>query len=207
MSRMFNNDVASAPGQGSEAKVVVKWFNAVKGFGFVAPTDGSPDAFLHISVLHRAGMQQLNEGTEMRVLLAPSARGQQVTQIIEVTGQVAVPQDGGGNGRSDRGGGRGGRSGGGGRFGGGDFDRGGFDRGGDMGGPEVEMDGTVKWYKADKGFGFIAAEDGSKDIFVHRTLLQGVGMNDIEPGTRVRVKFRDAQRGREATWIAVGDRA
>ena len=41
---------------------VVKWFNATKGFGFVQPTDGSPDAFLHISVVERAGHRSLPEG-------------------------------------------------------------------------------------------------------------------------------------------------
>jgi cold shock protein len=40
----------------------VKWFNAQKGFGFIAPNDGSKDVFVHISAVERAGMQSLVEG-------------------------------------------------------------------------------------------------------------------------------------------------
>ena len=40
----------------------VKWFNAQKGYGFIAPSDGSKDVFVHISAVERAGMKNLNEG-------------------------------------------------------------------------------------------------------------------------------------------------
>jgi CspA family cold shock protein len=40
----------------------VKWFNATKGFGFIQPSDGSGDVFVHISAVERAGMNSLNEG-------------------------------------------------------------------------------------------------------------------------------------------------
>ena len=40
----------------------VKWFNAQKGFGFIEPTDGSKDVFVHISAVERAGLGSLNEG-------------------------------------------------------------------------------------------------------------------------------------------------
>ena len=40
----------------------VKWFNPVKGFGFIAPDQGGSDAFVHISALERAGLKTLNEG-------------------------------------------------------------------------------------------------------------------------------------------------
>jgi CspA family cold shock protein len=43
----------------------VKWFNNQKGFGFIQPTDGSNDVFVHISAVERAGMSTLNEGQKL----------------------------------------------------------------------------------------------------------------------------------------------
>ena len=43
-------------------KGIVKWFNSQKGFGFIQPTNGGRDVFVHISAVERAGMSNLNEG-------------------------------------------------------------------------------------------------------------------------------------------------
>ncbi|ABR64186.1 cold-shock protein [Sinorhizobium medicae] len=43
----------------------VKWFNATKGFGFIQPDDGSPDVFVHISAVERAGLQDLKDGQKI----------------------------------------------------------------------------------------------------------------------------------------------
>jgi cold shock protein len=43
----------------------VKWFNATKGFGFIQPTDGGTDVFVHIGAVERAGMRDLNEGQKI----------------------------------------------------------------------------------------------------------------------------------------------
>lgn len=44
------------------ASGTVKWFNATKGFGFIAPANGNRDVFVHVSALERAGIRQLNDG-------------------------------------------------------------------------------------------------------------------------------------------------
>ena len=52
------------------ASGVVKWFNPIKGFGFIQPDQGGPDAFVHISALERAGLTTLNEGARVTYDLA-----------------------------------------------------------------------------------------------------------------------------------------
>jgi CspA family cold shock protein len=49
----------------SMATGTVKWFNATKGFGFIQPTDGGTDVFVHITAVERAGMRDLNEGQKI----------------------------------------------------------------------------------------------------------------------------------------------
>ncbi len=56
------------------ASGTVKWYNAQKGYGFIQPTDGSKDVFVHISAVERAGMKTLNEGQTITFDLE---RGQQ----------------------------------------------------------------------------------------------------------------------------------
>jgi CspA family cold shock protein len=53
----------------------VKWFNAQKGFGFIQPTDGSKDVFVHISAVERAGMSTLNEGQALSYELEQGQQG------------------------------------------------------------------------------------------------------------------------------------
>lgn len=56
----------------------VKWFNATKGFGFIAQDDGGADAFVHISAVERAGMQTLREGQKLEFELVPDRKSGKV---------------------------------------------------------------------------------------------------------------------------------
>jgi CspA family cold shock protein len=58
------------PEEATLATGTVKWFNPTKGFGFIVPSDGSKDVFVHISAVQRAGMQTLNEGQKVSYELA-----------------------------------------------------------------------------------------------------------------------------------------
>jgi CspA family cold shock protein len=53
----------------------VKWFNAQKGYGFIQPTNGGADVFVHISAVERAGMDGLNEGQQLNYDLEQGLRG------------------------------------------------------------------------------------------------------------------------------------
>lgn len=206
MSRYEQGSAMSAD-EGVEAEGLVKWFNSVKGFGFVEVSGQDQDAFLHVSVVTRAGLQGLAENTRIRCMVAPSQRGTQITRIIQVLGVDANAPISQPRGRGGFGGGGGhGESYGG--YGGGFNDSGsGFDRGGFReeraapSGPVIEISGTVKWYKPEKGFGFAVPEDGSKDVFIHRSVLGRVGLDSIEPGRRIAMQVQSSSKGREAVEI------
>lgn len=67
----------------------------------------------------------------------------------------------------------------------------------------VTMGGLVKWYKPEKGFGFIIPDDGMKDVFVHKTLLDKLEIEELEAGQRLRVTLKIVDKGREAVDIKI----
>ena len=62
----------------------VKWFNPTKGFGFIAPEDGSEDAFVHISAVERAGLGSLAEGQKVTFDLEPGRNGRMAAANIQL---------------------------------------------------------------------------------------------------------------------------
>lgn len=62
----------------------VKWFNSVKGFGFIVPDDGSDDAFVHISAVERAGLTTLNDGQKIEYELQPGRNGRMAAANLQV---------------------------------------------------------------------------------------------------------------------------
>ena len=112
---------------------------------------------------------------------------------------------GGGNDRGGYGNDRGGYGGGG--YGGGNdrgYGGGGYGGGNDRGvssGPSEEVEGTVKWFNTTKGFGFVAPDNGGKDVFVHVTAVERSGVGPLAENQRVRMKVQQGQKGLEAVSI------
>jgi CspA family cold shock protein len=148
----------------TEVAAVVKWYNRTKGFGFVKPNDGAPDAFLHASLVAQAGHEDLADGTSMTCDIADGPRGPQVAAIHSIEPPTEVMP------RSSRPP----------RFAGGEGD---------------VVEGTVKFYNAEKGFGFVVPDDGSKDVFVSARTLTRAGIAALEAEQRVRVTTRMGQKG------------
>ena len=59
--------------------------------------------------------------------------------------------------------------------------------------------GTVKWFNDEKGYGFIAPEDGGKDLFVHHSAIGGDGFKSLSEGAKVEFEPREGAKGPEAT--------
>ncbi len=161
----------------------MKWFNGEKGFGFVELTDGSGEAFLHISVVEAAGHTALESGTTLTVRVGQGAKGPQITEITAVDASTAEPSRGGP------------------RFGSRPPPRErSFDR--PPTGPAEEVEGQVKWYDPKKGFGFVAV-DGSKDVFIHRSVLAREGINELAEGQRIHMKVVPGAKGLEAIGLSL----
>jgi CspA family cold shock protein len=154
---------------------VVKWFNVTKGFGFVQLSDGAPDAFLHISVVERTGNRELHEGATIVCDLMQGRKGLQVAEIQRVEAGGTAPPAG----RSHAGG----------------HSHGHGDGHGGGQGPAEVVEGTVKFFNPEKGFGFVIPDDGSKDVFVSGRTLERFGLAVLEPNQRVRLQTRMGQKG------------
>ncbi len=62
----------------------VKWFNSMKGYGFITPDDGSKDAFVHISAVERAGLSGLDEGQKVEYELQPGTDGKSSAENLKL---------------------------------------------------------------------------------------------------------------------------
>ena len=188
----------SSAGFGPEHDATVKWFNPEKGFGFVALSDGSGDAFLHANTLNTAGHSVVSPGATLRVRIGQGQKGRQVSEVISVDETTATASAGRSAASAGASLARGPASGG---MGGGMGSA--APRRGPPSGPSVEMQGTVKWYNATKGFGFVAPAEGGKDVFVHASALQRAGVTQLAEGQTIYMDVVQGAKGPEATAIRV----
>lgn len=153
----------------------LKWFNGPKGFGFVVPQERPCDAFLHITTLQKAGYHALGEGAKLICDIAFGAKGAIITNVQEVVTPGDIAESLC-------------------RY-----------------NPETPaeggstLEGTVKWYKPDKGFGFVIPDDGMKDIFIHKSCLDKQGIEELIPGQRIKMAVKSVPKGREAVSLEVDD--
>ncbi|MBK8175934.1 MAG: cold shock domain-containing protein [Rhodospirillales bacterium] len=176
-------DVArdAAPAEGPIVDATVKWFNPEKGFGFAEIADGSGDAFMHVAALQAAGFDSVQPGAKLRVHVGQGAKGPQITRVLEVDEtNIAPPPPR----RTER------------------ASPGGFSRRSVDVSNAVDMVGTVKWFNAEKGFGFVACDDGGKDVFLHISVLERSNIPHLAEGQRVAMGVVDTPKGREAVTVA-----
>ena len=172
------SDPGRAPASaGAPVDATVKWFNAEKGFGFVGLAEGSA-AFLHIRQLEAAGHRSVPEGARVRVRIGQGRKGPEVTEVMAVELGAAALKSAETLPASlpSR-----------------------------VIGQTKESIGTVKLYKAEKGFGFVGQDGGGKDVFIHATTLVRAGLTGLTAGQRVRMQIGQGQKGLEAQSIELLD--
>jgi len=151
-----------------EAKGVVKFFNAHKGFGFIVRDDGGEDVFVHISAVEQAGLTGLAEGQPLDFTLVD--RGGRVSATdLKIEGDPLPVEDSAPRER----------------------------------GPQRQLTGekatgTVKFFNATKGFGFITRDDGQPDAFVHISAVERAGMISLNEGDRLEFELEVDRRGKTA---------
>jgi cold shock protein len=157
-----------------EGKGVVKFFNPQKGFGFIVRDDGGEDVFVHISAVEQAGLTDLADGQPLEFTLVD--RGGRVSATdLKISGE---PMEVSRAPREDAA------------------------AGGDRG-PQRQLtgekaQGTVKFFNAMKGFGFISRDDGQPDAFVHISAVERAGMPTINEGDRLEFEIEVDRRGKFA---------
>jgi CspA family cold shock protein len=175
---MSDESIGGESDDSREIDGIVKWFNAVKGFGFVTVADSSSDAFLHLSILRDSGFESLLPGSTVRCEVADRIKGLQVTRILNVDESTAEPEQ--------------------------SSDAMGADQYNDLEPSGDFIDATVKWFNADKGYGFVCRSDSERDVFIHMVTLRRSGLKELEPGQVVKVRIADGPKGPQATEIETG---
>ena len=185
----FGGGFGAAPEMPSGAPVasvdaVVKWFKGDKGFGFVELANGAGDAFLHIGALQSAGYETVPPGAKLKVQVTQGQKGAQVARVIEVDTSTATADTGAAAPRRQ-------------------FDSPRPVRRMPDPASAVEVMGKVKWFDETKGFGFVASDDGGKDVFIHISILRPANITTLAEGQAVTMRVVDTQKGREAVSIGL----
>lgn len=152
----------------------VKWFDLVRGYGFLLAEDGAGDILIHFSVLRDVGRRSLPEGARLICDVVQRQRGRQVRTIVSMDLTTATGPD----------------------------PETAVQRAAARDDPERLLARAgpfepvvVKWFNRLKGYGFVVRQGADQDVFVHMETVRRAGIAELEPGQPLRARLVDGLKG------------
>ncbi|WP_299370038.1 cold-shock protein [uncultured Tateyamaria sp.] len=167
-------------GDTSQVTGTVKWFDPVKGFGFIVSETGGPDILLHVNVLRNFGQSSVADGAAIDVRIQQTERGVQAVEVL----QIVPPSSDVTAGLTDI-----------------------AELDDHVVSDAPLQPGRVKWFDKGKGFGFANAFGSAEDVFLHVEVLRRSGLSDLAPGEALAMRVIDGKRGRMAAQVLAWEAA
>jgi CspA family cold shock protein len=157
---------------------VVKWFDPVKGFGFILADAGGADVLLHANVLRNYGQSSVADGTPISFKAQTTQRGLQAVIVVRIDAALGLPLV--------------------------LTEEENQLTAAEMLALEIQP-ARVKWFDKSKGFGFANVWGGSDDVFVHVEVVSHSGFADLQAGEAVCLRVTDGKRGKMAVQVLSWD--
>ncbi len=153
---------------------MVKWFDPVKGFGFVVADDAPADILLHVNVLRNFGQSSIADGSVVDIRVQHTERGVQAVEVVHINPPMTDISDTLSDIADLR----------------------------NSGEPlEPLQPGRVKWFDKGKGFGFANVFGKPDDVFLHVEVLHRSGLSDLQPGEALALRVIEGKRGQMASEV------